>query len=129
VDDEVVWRADGSSFPVEYWSYPIRKGEDLIGAVVTFVDISDRRKTEHALQQSEEMFRMLAENIREIFFIFEPHAPRMAYISPACEEISGRPRSEFYQRADAWIDSVHSEDRRHAEAVPCKESPLTWSTD
>ncbi len=117
VDDEVVWRADGSSFPVEYWSYPIRKGDDLIGAVVTFVDISDRRKAEHALQQSEEMFRMLAENIREIFFIFVPNAPRMAYISPACEEISGRPRREFYQQADAWIDSVHSEDRRHAEAV------------
>jgi PAS domain S-box-containing protein len=117
VDDEVVWRADGTSFPVEYWSYPIRKGDDLIGSVVTFVDISDRRKAEHALQQSEEMFRMLAENIREIFFIFEPHTPRMAYISPAWEEISGRPRREFYQRADAWIDSVHSEDRRHAEAV------------
>jgi signal transduction histidine kinase len=44
VDDEVVWRADGTSFPVEYWSYPIRKNNLLIGAVVTFVDITERKR-------------------------------------------------------------------------------------
>src|SRR5579864_6193409 len=66
VDDEVVWRADGTSFPVEYWSYPIRENNLLIGAVVTFVDITERRKAEHALQQSREMFRQLAENIRDV---------------------------------------------------------------
>jgi PAS domain S-box-containing protein len=44
VDGEVVWRADGTSFPVEYWSYPIRKNNLLIGAVVTFVDITERRR-------------------------------------------------------------------------------------
>jgi two-component system, sensor histidine kinase and response regulator len=45
VDDEVVWRADGTSFPVEYWSCPIREDNLLIGAVVTFVDITDRKST------------------------------------------------------------------------------------
>jgi len=45
-DDEVYWRADGSSFPVEYWSQPMyRKGEQ-IGTVVTFVDISERKRAE-----------------------------------------------------------------------------------
>lgn len=117
VDDEVVWRADGTSVPVEYWSYPLRKDNVLIGAVVTFVDISDRRRAEQALQQSEEMFRQLAENIREIFFIVTPDPPRMAYISPAYERVSGRPRQELYERADAWIDSVHPEDRHHAVSV------------
>jgi len=49
VDDEVVWRADGTSFPVEYRSYPVRKNNLLIGAVVTFIDITERRQAEAAL--------------------------------------------------------------------------------
>jgi diguanylate cyclase (GGDEF)-like protein/PAS domain S-box-containing protein len=45
-DDEVFWRADGTSFDVEYSSFPqIRNGE-IIGAVITFMDISDRKKKE-----------------------------------------------------------------------------------
>ena len=39
VNDEVFWRKDGTSFPVEYWSYPIVKNDIVIGVVVTFVDI------------------------------------------------------------------------------------------
>lgn len=45
-DDEVHWRADGSSFPVEYWSHPIFRDGQLIGAVVTFVDITARKQAE-----------------------------------------------------------------------------------
>ena len=117
VDDEVVWRADGTSLPVEYWSYPIREKNILIGAVVTFVDITERRRAQHALQQSEEMFRQLAENIREVFFIVTPDPLRMTYISPAYEEVFGRPGHELYERADAWIDSVHPEDRDRVLSV------------
>lgn len=46
IDDEVFWKADGTSFPVEYWSYPIRRGGRVSGAVVTFVDISERQTAE-----------------------------------------------------------------------------------
>ncbi len=50
VDDEVFWRADGTSFDVEYYSYPQLKNGDIIGAVVTFMDISDRRQKEAEIQ-------------------------------------------------------------------------------
>jgi diguanylate cyclase (GGDEF)-like protein/PAS domain S-box-containing protein len=50
VDDEVLWRSDGSSFPAEYWSYPQIWGGEVRGAVVTFIDISDRRKTEETIR-------------------------------------------------------------------------------
>ncbi len=50
VDDEVLWRKDGSSFPVEYWSYPIRKGEHITGAVVTFLDITERLRDKQVLE-------------------------------------------------------------------------------
>jgi PAS domain S-box-containing protein len=41
VADEVMWRRDGTSFPVEYWSYPMNKAGALVGAVVTFLDVSN----------------------------------------------------------------------------------------
>ena len=55
VNDEVMWRADGSSFPVEYWSYPMRRNGDVVGAVVTFLDVSERRSIEAQLRQSQKM--------------------------------------------------------------------------
>jgi PAS domain S-box-containing protein len=42
VEDEVLWRADGRSFPAEYWSHPVLKTGKMIGAVITFVDITER---------------------------------------------------------------------------------------
>jgi PAS domain S-box-containing protein len=44
--DEVFWRQDGTSFPVEYTSTPIMEQEVIVGAVVTFQDISERRAVE-----------------------------------------------------------------------------------
>jgi PAS domain S-box-containing protein len=49
VDDEALWDAKGTSFPAEYWSYPQRKGQEVVGAVVTFLDITERKRTEVAL--------------------------------------------------------------------------------
>ncbi len=49
-DDELLWRADGSSFPAEIFAYPIRKNDSLTGAVVTFWDISGRKERETDLQ-------------------------------------------------------------------------------
>ncbi|MFZ4398979.1 MAG: CHASE domain-containing protein, partial [Bacteroidales bacterium] len=51
VDDEVLWRADGTSFPAEYWSYPIFFNGEIEGAVVTFIDITERKKTENDLKE------------------------------------------------------------------------------
>ncbi len=50
VDDEVFWRADGTSFDVEYYSYPQIKNGVLTGAVVTFTDISERKQKEAEIQ-------------------------------------------------------------------------------
>ncbi len=46
VDDEVMWRADGTFFPVEYWSHPMLGGGNAMGAVVTFLDITERKRVE-----------------------------------------------------------------------------------
>ncbi|TSK08524.1 MAG: PAS domain S-box protein [Geobacter sp.] len=53
-DDEVLWRKDGSSFPAEYWSYPQYRDGRVVGAVVTFLDITERKKTQQELVVAKE---------------------------------------------------------------------------
>ena len=62
VDDEVFWRKDGSPLDVEYSSVPIREGDRITGAVVTFWDVTERRQSEEALRRSEETFRTALAN-------------------------------------------------------------------
>ena len=53
IDSEVFWRQDGSSFAVEYSSYPVFDQGQVRGAVVTFVDITERKRAEDALHQAK----------------------------------------------------------------------------
>lgn len=49
IDNEVFWHTDGSSFPVEYWSHPIIREGKIMGSVVTFLDITQRKQAEKEL--------------------------------------------------------------------------------
>jgi diguanylate cyclase (GGDEF)-like protein/PAS domain S-box-containing protein len=51
VDDEVFWRHDGTVVSVEYWSHPIIKNGRVLGAVVTFLDITERKLAEQKIHQ------------------------------------------------------------------------------
>jgi two-component system CheB/CheR fusion protein len=68
VDTDVLWRADGTSFPAEYWSHPILRDNEVIGAVVTFLDITERRRAEEEVQEGvrrrEQFLAMLSHELR-----------------------------------------------------------------
>ncbi len=61
IDDDVFWKKDCTSFPVEYWSHPLVRDGKTVGAVVTFLDITDRKKAEEALRKSEQRKHTLLE--------------------------------------------------------------------
>ena len=76
VAEEVFWRKDGSSFPVEYSSHPIVEEGKITGAVVTFIDITERKRTTEALKASEERFRLLVEGVKDYgIFMLDPESP------------------------------------------------------
>ncbi len=76
-----------------------------------------RQRAEEALRKSEEQFRDLAENIREVFFVSTPEPVRVTYVSPAYDEIWGTSRRKVYERPETWTDAIHDEDRERALGV------------
>jgi PAS domain S-box-containing protein len=59
--EDVFWRADGTSFPVEYVSTPIRERGEVVGAVVAFLDITERREVERV---KEEFVSLVSHELR-----------------------------------------------------------------
>ncbi len=74
-------------------------------------ELAEHRRMEQALRESEERFRQLAENIREIFWLSEPKNRNALYVSPAFEAVWGRSREDVYRDPEAWLNSIHPEDR------------------
>ena len=50
-DDEVFWRKDGTPIPVEFWSHPMVRDGEVVGAVNTFFDLSRLKRSEQQLER------------------------------------------------------------------------------
>lgn len=67
IDSEVFWRRDGTAMAVEYSSHPIIDGGQVRGAVVTFVDITERRRAADALHRAkDELEQRVSERTAEL---------------------------------------------------------------
>lgn len=75
------------------------------------------RRAQEALRESEERFRQLAENIRDVFFLAEASDRRLLYVSPAYEEIWGGSRDSLYADPLVWMNSIHAADRQRVDAA------------
>jgi PAS domain S-box-containing protein len=108
IDDEVLWRANGSCFPAEYMSYPVLKENKIIGAVVTFFDITERKKIESELRESEERYRILVKSVKDYaIFMTTPDGIISSWNEGvkkikgySADEIIGKHISIFYEEED-----------------------------
>lgn len=92
-DSEVHWRRDGSSFPVEYWSQPIRKDNEVIGTVVTFIDITKRKQDEQQLAR----FRNALDSSVDAIYLIDRATMKFVDANRAAWESLGYNREELLQ--------------------------------
>ncbi|MBV9773681.1 MAG: PAS domain-containing sensor histidine kinase [Gemmatimonadetes bacterium] len=86
-------------------------------AVVAHQNITEWKRAQARLQESNQRFRQLAGNLRENLWIFDPDFTRAVYVSPAYEEISGRTLESLYREPVSFLEIIHPEDRPGVEAV------------
>ncbi|MGA9672077.1 MAG: PAS domain S-box protein [Terracidiphilus sp.] len=111
-----VRRADGEWRWLFMCSEPrLSQDGEFLGHVGLSADITERKQSLQALQSSEEKFRQLAENIREVFRIVPIAVDESLYVSPAYEQIWGRSMESIYGNPESWREAVHPDDREQSD--------------
>jgi len=119
-------KKDGIEFPIEL-SLATWKSMETTYYSGIIRDISERKKAERAVEESQERFRQLAEHIREVFWMTDPTKQQMLYVSSGYEEIWGRSCESLYASPQSWLDAIHPEDRaRVLDAALHKQAVGTY---
>ncbi len=114
-DCEIEFRISARSGAIRWIGHSCRRIFDRTGqyqgARVSNRDITEMRRSVIALQQSENRFRQLAENIGEIFFLIDCSQQTFLYISPVAETILGIAVDDLIAEPHRFWESIHPEDR------------------
>ncbi len=116
-DDEIYWRRDGTSFPVEFWSHLVIREGKTLGAVITYIDITERRQAAEALRKSEERWRSVYEN-SAIGVALTDLSGRFLAVNRAYEKMLGYTEEEL--RKLTFLE-ITEEDYRDANWVLIRE--------
>ena len=110
-EEEIAFASDGHRELLETTKKPMRTAAgELIGVLGIAHDISEIRRKEQALRESEAKFRRLVENSPDILYTYSTQHGGQ-YYSPQVENIFGRSREEMYAAPLCWAESIHPDDK------------------
>jgi PAS domain S-box-containing protein len=123
-DDEVLWRKDGTSFPVEYTSVPVRKNGSVVGTVVVFRDISERKEAEAALRKSRATARGLLDATQESLLLLDKAGTIIAVNQTAARRHQRTPKELIGKnRFDLLPGNLRENRKAHFNSVLQKGKP------
>ncbi|GEM_PF-1309724 len=73
-------------------------------------EVAERQRAQEQLQESEDRFRQLAENINEVLWMESLDGDKLLYVSPVYQKIWGRSTRTLYEQPNSFLDTVHGED-------------------
>jgi PAS domain S-box-containing protein len=94
---------------------------EYLGDIGLSLDITERKQAEQALRTSEEKFRQLAENIREVFWMMDPGSDKFLYISPAYEQVWGRTCDSVYRNSASRPEAIHPDDLERSRRLLARQ--------
>jgi diguanylate cyclase (GGDEF)-like protein/PAS domain S-box-containing protein len=74
-------------------------------------EVAERKRVQESLAESEQRFRQIAENVRDVFYLVDVQTGRTCYVSPAYQQIWGRSPESAYAHAESWLEALHPDDR------------------
>jgi polar amino acid transport system substrate-binding protein len=122
VDDEVLWRRDGTSFPVEYTAVPMRQGDQVIGSVVVVRDITERLRQQQALAAQEQRFRSLLESAPDPFIIVQRDG-LIESINKRAEEVFGYSLDELQDQPIEVLIPEEARKKQRAHLLEFMRNP------
>lgn len=110
--EETFWRKDGTPFPVEFTSRPMFSDTEVVGAVLTFNDITARKRTEAALRNSEEKLFKIFHSVPALIAITTLAEGKFVDINDTCQRILGFPREEMIGKTSVDLGIWESREAR-----------------
>jgi PAS domain S-box-containing protein len=92
------------------------EADHISGFVAVSRDVTENKHAQEAMRESEGRFRQLAENIEQVFWMWDPDRTEIFYVSPAYEAIWGRSCQSLYQEPRSFVEAIHPVDRRRVLA-------------